>query len=201
MSKSIDTSSMEVKTMGGTEQKSVYVVFAEKNGLALGFRGDVVPQLGAKVIMLFARIRCQKQEDWANLSDGPNLFNLPQLAEKGPKHSSFEAGMIVAKLPVTPYQVSQIVKQQDLIGKMVDAILGMLPKTIKPIVTREQLVMYLANKLEDQLPDTEEVPLTEFPVHVGYKAIFEALKAVKGAKKTIEAQEPDIPEDGEGEEA
>jgi hypothetical protein len=187
-----NTAGMEVETMGGTDKSSVYVVFAEEKGLRLGMRGDI--EVFGPAVGLFARVRCQKAKDWANLEDGPSIFNMPRLIDRSAKHKSFEAVILVARMPTTPYHVARIVRGNDLIGKMVDEILAMLPKKVKPLATREQLVLFLSSKLEDKLPDVEPEPIKEFVLMVGQDAISAGMDALIMQKPALkEPKKPSAP--------
>jgi hypothetical protein len=179
---------------------TVYGIIAEGKGLALAIAPKIAPTGG--FIGIYTRVRVQKQEEWANLEEGGELFGFPEVTKKGSNHSSCEAFVAVALQPTTPFAVGKRVEENKILESLVAAIQARVEKAgQKLIVSPESLVMYLRNVFETVLPSEEPAGITEFPVCIGDKEIANQVQslfqkfAAKGKKPK---QHPEHPPGAEG---
>ena len=159
---------------------STYGIIAEAKGLHL----SILPKLAAHpfspFIGIYIRVRAQKAQEWANLSDAASIFGVPELVEKSPDHASIEFYIPVAlQGTVLPYMLGKRIIENKLYEKIVDNIADRVQKAGSSLVAdRETIVQYINSKLVDNFPTEEPKNITEFPVFVGDENINKGLTAI-----------------------
>ncbi len=173
-----------------SEYKTRYAIVAEKKGLSL----SIAPKLGiGPLICIVLRVRAQKMEDWANLSDAGNVFGFPELEERGAKHASTDIVVVVGVSPITPYVVGKAIAENKVVEKLIDAIAARLGKAgAETLVEKEALVEYVRNVFEDQIPSDEPKQPDDFPILIGKTAAAKGLteaaeKYLKQKPKQVKA--------------
>lgn len=173
---------------------TIYGVIAEAKGLSLAIAPKIAPSSG--FVGIYTRVRVQKEESWADLSEGPALFGFPEMTEKSSRHSSCEAFVAVALQPTSPYQVGKTIENHAILESLIEAIQKRVEDAGQKLtVSPELLVMYLRNVFESVLPTEEPAYIKEFPVCIGDKEIVTQVKALfekygKKKKKKPESENP-----------
>jgi hypothetical protein len=174
---------------------TVYGIIAEGKGLALAIAPKIAPTNG--FVGIYTRVRVQKQEDWANLEEGGELFGFPEVTKKGSNHSSCEAFVAVALQPTTPFVVGKLVEANSILESLVAQIQKRVEAAGQKLaISPESFVMYLKNVFETMLPTEEPAGIDEFPVCIGDKAISNHLQALfnqfgkGGSKKPKQSENP-----------
>lgn len=145
-----------IETFRAASTGTRYATIAKAKGLALAIAAKVTTM--GPVAVLYVRVRAQKLEPWANLSEAGDVFGFHELTEKSPEHSSMEVAIPLSLTTVGPHEVGKIIEKYDLVGKIVDGIYARIAfPTVPKNVTRE----YLLNVFTDSFPSEPPKNLVE----------------------------------------